>query len=92
MLGREIKQGDGWSDWAVSDQAVTEDFMEEVAAMPNSGGGAFQKERTARARLPLITATCGLSECPSSFHSPPRAFSHPCTLTSSVKSGLVVPD
>lgn len=63
MLGREIKQGDGWSDWAISDQAVTEDFMEEVAVMPNSGGGAFQKEGTARARLPLITATCGLSEC-----------------------------
>lgn len=39
--------------------------MEEEAAMPLSGRGAFQKEGTARARLSLA-ATCGLSQCPSS--------------------------
>lgn len=40
MLGREIRQADGWSDWTISNQAVTEDFLEEVAAMPHSGSAA----------------------------------------------------
>ena len=44
MIGRETNQGDGRSDWAASDQAVTEDFMEEVAARPRSGGGAPPEE------------------------------------------------
>lgn len=72
MLGREIRQADGWSDWTISNQAVTEDFLEEVAAMPHSGsaaggGGGGRREQPGHVCLwkDLLVTTWGLSQGPS---------------------------